>query len=54
VWWRFGHSHWQPITDALTNTETEDEYHAREGQRRQERDRACTVSELVLGVGAVT
>ncbi|MGW3698720.1 replication-relaxation family protein [Streptomyces sp. NPDC005056] len=35
VWWRFGHSDWQPITDALTNTGTEDEYHAREDQRRE-------------------
>ncbi|MFV5998448.1 hypothetical protein ACNPQM_40365 [Streptomyces sp. NPDC056231] len=38
VWWRFGHSDWQPITDALTNTGTEAEYHAREEQRRQERE----------------
>ncbi|MGW1552259.1 hypothetical protein [Streptomyces sp. NPDC002346] len=38
VWWRFGRSEWQAITDALTNTGTEDEYHAREGQRRQERE----------------
>ncbi|MFF3061453.1 replication-relaxation family protein [Streptomyces sp. NPDC057909] len=37
VWWRFGHSDWQPITDALTNTGTEDEY---KEQRRQEREAA--------------
>lgn len=38
VWWRFGHSDWQPITEALTNTGTEDEYRAREEQRSVERD----------------
>ncbi|MEW2491677.1 replication-relaxation family protein [Streptomyces sp. NPDC048411] len=38
VWWRFGRNQWQPITDALTNTGTKDEYHARQEQRRQERD----------------
>ncbi|MFD5065497.1 replication-relaxation family protein [Streptomyces sp. NPDC058394] len=38
VWWRFGHSDWQPITEALTNTGTKDEYRAREDQRSQERD----------------
>ncbi|SCF90498.1 hypothetical protein [Streptomyces sp. Ncost-T10-10d] len=38
VWWRLGLSDWQPITDALTNTGTEDEYDAREEQRRQERE----------------
>ncbi|MFF1967524.1 hypothetical protein ACFVW5_28610 [Streptomyces sp. NPDC058232] len=37
VWWRFGHSDWQPITDALTNPGTEGEYHAREDQQHQER-----------------
>ncbi|MFD4232115.1 hypothetical protein [Streptomyces sp. NPDC058545] len=36
-WWRSGHSDRQPITDALTNTGTEDEYRARQDQRRQER-----------------
>lgn len=40
VWWRFGRSQWQPITDALTDTGTEDEYDAREEQRRQERGAA--------------
>ncbi|MFF1300740.1 hypothetical protein, partial [Streptomyces sp. NPDC058296] len=38
VWWRFGHSDWQPITDALTNTGTKDEYRARENQRSLERE----------------
>lgn len=38
VWWRFGHSDWQPITDALTNTGTKDEYRAREEQRSLERE----------------
>ncbi|WP_158716114.1 replication-relaxation family protein [Streptomyces sp. NRRL B-24720] len=37
VWWRFGRSDWQPITDALTNTGTEDGYRE---QRRQEREAA--------------
>ncbi|MFE7329657.1 hypothetical protein ACFU8W_32760 [Streptomyces sp. NPDC057565] len=36
--WRFGHSDWQSITDALTDTGTEDEYDAREEQRRQEHE----------------
>ncbi|GAA3479476.1 hypothetical protein [Streptomyces yanii] len=36
--WRFGRSDWQSITDALTNTGTEDEYDAREEQRRQEHE----------------
>ncbi|MFE4960457.1 hypothetical protein ACFRCW_42605 [Streptomyces sp. NPDC056653] len=37
---RFGHSDWQPITDALTSTSTgtEDEYHAREDQQSLERE----------------
>lgn len=38
VWWRFGHSDWQPITDALTSTGTEGEYHAREDQQSVERE----------------
>ncbi|MFE7394720.1 replication-relaxation family protein [Streptomyces sp. NPDC057582] len=37
VWWRFGHHEWQPITDALTNTGTEDQYDAREDQHSLER-----------------
>ncbi|MGW3660021.1 hypothetical protein ACWD6R_32215 [Streptomyces sp. NPDC005151] len=40
MWWRFGRSQWQPITDALTNTGTKDEYYARQDQRRQEREMA--------------
>ncbi|MGN9796159.1 hypothetical protein ACTMTU_34385 [Streptomyces sp. OZ13] len=30
IWWRFGRSNWQPLTDALTNTRTKAEYDARE------------------------
>ncbi|WP_327425369.1 hypothetical protein OG963_00340 [Streptomyces sp. NBC_01707] len=45
VWWRFGHSDWQPITDALANTGTKDEYHARWEQRRQEEEAARAVED---------
>ncbi|MGW3746932.1 hypothetical protein ACWD62_42110 [Streptomyces sp. NPDC005146] len=38
VWWRFGCSQWQPISDVFTNMGTEDEYDAREERRRQERE----------------
>jgi hypothetical protein len=38
IWWRFGHSEWQTLTDALTNTNTHDDYLARDEQRRQERE----------------
>ncbi|WP_331755491.1 hypothetical protein [Streptomyces sp. NBC_01643] len=38
MWWRFGHSEWQPITEALTNTGTKDEYRAREEQQSLERE----------------
>ncbi|WP_327425743.1 hypothetical protein OG612_42170 (plasmid) [Streptomyces sp. NBC_01527] len=37
AWWRFGHSEWQPIIEALTNTGTKDEYRARQDQRSVER-----------------
>ncbi|MGW3736465.1 replication-relaxation family protein [Streptomyces sp. NPDC005148] len=45
VWWRFGHSDWQPITDALANTGTKDDYHARWEQRRQEEEAARAVED---------
>lgn len=45
VWWRFGHSDWQPITDALTNTGTKEEYRAREDGRRQEHEAARTLEQ---------
>ncbi|MFE7245015.1 hypothetical protein [Streptomyces sp. NPDC057580] len=45
VWWRFGHSDWQPITDALTNTGTQEEYHARQDRRRQEQEAARAVED---------
>ncbi|MFB6782635.1 hypothetical protein ACFCX0_36005 [Streptomyces sp. NPDC056352] len=38
VWWRFGHSDWQPITDALTDNGTEGEYRVREEQQSLERE----------------
>ncbi|MBT2369816.1 hypothetical protein J7E88_32230 [Streptomyces sp. ISL-10] len=40
IWWRFGRSEWQPLTDALTNTRTEADHEAREEQRRAEREGA--------------
>ncbi|MGN9796362.1 hypothetical protein ACTMTU_35510 [Streptomyces sp. OZ13] len=40
IWWRFGRSNWQPLTDALTNARTKAEYDARDEQRRTERERA--------------
>ena len=43
MWWRFGHSDWQPINDALANTGTKDEYHARQDQHRREREAARVV-----------
>ncbi|WP_326793874.1 replication-relaxation family protein (plasmid) [Streptomyces sp. NBC_00841] len=45
VWWRFGHSDWQPITDALTNTGTKEEYHARGDRRRQAQEGARAVED---------
>ncbi|MGW3661017.1 replication-relaxation family protein [Streptomyces sp. NPDC005151] len=38
VWWRFGRTDWQPITDALTNTNTHDDYLDRVDKRRAEED----------------
>ncbi|MFF4484682.1 hypothetical protein ACH4TQ_49820 [Streptomyces sp. NPDC021218] len=34
VWWRFGRTTWQPLNDALTNTDTHAEYSARRDARR--------------------
>ncbi|MGW7658354.1 hypothetical protein ACWGJ7_41870 [Streptomyces tendae] len=34
VWWRFGCTTWQPLNDALTNTDTHAEYSARSDARR--------------------
>ncbi|MFI5635150.1 replication-relaxation family protein [Streptomyces sp. NPDC051664] len=45
VWWRFGHSEWQPIIDALANTGTKEEYRARQDQHRQEREAARVVEQ---------
>ncbi|MFE3144252.1 replication-relaxation family protein [Streptomyces scopuliridis] len=47
VWWRFGHGEWQPITEALTNTGTEDEYHARDEKRRKEHEAARALEERI-------
>jgi hypothetical protein len=40
IWWRFGRSTWQTLTEALTNTCTKAEYDARDEQRLAERQRA--------------
>ncbi|MGW7620814.1 replication-relaxation family protein [Streptomyces antimycoticus] len=38
VWWRFGRTTWQPLNDALTNTDTPAEYFARSDARRAARE----------------
>jgi rubrerythrin len=40
IWWRFGRSQWQSLTDALTNTRTKADYNARDEQQRTEREQA--------------
>ena len=39
IWWRFGRSTWQPLTEALTNTRAQTDYEAREERRLAERQR---------------
>jgi hypothetical protein len=45
IWWRFGRAEWQTLTDALTNTNTRDDYLARDEQRRQEREAARALAD---------
>ncbi|MER5466522.1 replication-relaxation family protein [Streptomyces sp. NPDC002668] len=48
IWWRFGRAEWQTLADALTNTNTREDYLARDEQRRQEREAARVVEDQLV------